>query len=474
MVLLFYTACQIARPMAYIWNLQLPPTLGTWTQQSRPAKSAGRATLITTTLRAAVEVVLPIGVAAALLATIPTPPSMLNLSPIARHGWLRIDGTQIIDEYGQPAALHGVSLFWSQWQPEYWNYNTVKWLRDDWNASLIRAAMGVEVDVDGFLAHPAREQNKVDRIVQAAIANGVYVLIDWHVEQIRQGTDVDTNSTDSGGHDKVHRLAAQSFFADMSQRYGDHPNVLYELWDEPTNESWAEEIKPYYEATVSTIRAGEQAARRRRQPTIAEKTQGLIILGTRHYSADVDDAAEDMVEGENLAYALHFYQLGTPKDREWFRVRTWNALARGAPIFVSEWGSSACAQGSSEIDAHESLLWLSFLEAHNISSANWAIGAKYESCSLLLPGASATGGWPLAQVSPAGQFIRSYMREELSLPTSSGCAGHICPPCSGFSFDECMTGNSTLHCGYCDFCCQQGGDPSNTSNGTDQSRLVLV
>eukprot|EP00928_Gymnodinium_smaydae_P036947 TRINITY_DN25737_c0_g1_i1.p1 TRINITY_DN25737_c0_g1~~TRINITY_DN25737_c0_g1_i1.p1 ORF type:complete len:1396 (+),score=159.09 TRINITY_DN25737_c0_g1_i1:31-4218(+) len=473
MILLFYTACQLARPMFYIWNNQYLLSLScNPCRRCRPTKTSRGSTWATTTLRASVEVAMPVLVAAALLSTKPTQPSQLNLSPIARHGWLNIRGTQIIDEYGGHAALRGVSLFWSQWQPEFWNFETVKWLRDDWNISLIRAAMGVEVEVDGYIKNPSLEKKKVERVVQAAIANGVYVIIDWHVEQIRRGTDVHPNSTDIGGHDKVHKKFALNFFAEMSEKYGDHPNILYELWDEPTAENWKDEIKPYYEETVSIIRSGEQAARRRRDPTIAPKTQGVIILGTRHYSADVDDASRDMLAGENLAYALHFYQVGTPKDREWFRVRTWNALARGAPIFVSEWGSSACSQGAEEIDEQETLLWLSFLREFNISSANWAVSAKGESCSLLRSGAAATGHWAAEQIAPAGHFIRAFMRGEVEVPAGAGCAGHICPACVAFSYTECMQGNSTEHCGYCNFCCQ--GHPSLTRAAAMSPRALDI
>lgn len=185
-------------------------------------------------------------------------------------------------------------------------------------------------------------------------------------------------------------------------------------------------------------------------------------MGTRHYAADVDDASEDPVRGDNLAYSLHFYQIGMPKDREWFRVRTWNALSRGVAVFASEWGSSACTATVDDIDTAESLLWLSFLEEHSISSVNWAISDKSESCSLLRPGASTNGYWPAESVSPAGSFIRGYMRRELKPPSGGGCAGHICVPCSQFSMDSCLAGNGTAQCGYCNWCC--GGDVSpNTS-----------
>ncbi|KAL3070697.1 hypothetical protein niasHS_016971 [Heterodera schachtii] len=47
-------------------------------------------------------------------------------------------------------ALHGNSLFWSQWYPQFWNATTLKALKCTWNANVVRAAMGV--DQGGYLS----------------------------------------------------------------------------------------------------------------------------------------------------------------------------------------------------------------------------------------------------------------------------------------------------------------------------------
>ena len=70
-----------------------------------------------------------------------------------------------------------MSLFWSQWIPKYYTANTVKWLRDDWKITVVRAAMAVKPD--GYEKNPDKERNKVIAVVDAAIHLGIYVIIDY-------------------------------------------------------------------------------------------------------------------------------------------------------------------------------------------------------------------------------------------------------------------------------------------------------
>ncbi|HOK52757.1 MAG TPA: cellulase family glycosylhydrolase [Bacteroidales bacterium] len=99
-------------------------------------------------------------------------------TPVEKHGFLRVDGNRIVDQHGQVVQLRGMSLCWSQWFPRHYNYETVKWLRDDWHCDVVRAAMAVEWD--GYLSHPDLEQGKIETVVHAAIELGIYVIIDWH------------------------------------------------------------------------------------------------------------------------------------------------------------------------------------------------------------------------------------------------------------------------------------------------------
>ncbi len=84
-------------------------------------------------------------------------------TPVEKFGKLKVVGNKIVDQQGNPVQLRGMSLFWSQWIGKYYNYETVKWLRDDWNCSVVRAAMAV--DNGGYATNPEAEKYKVIAVV---------------------------------------------------------------------------------------------------------------------------------------------------------------------------------------------------------------------------------------------------------------------------------------------------------------------
>jgi endoglucanase len=307
----------------------------------------------------------------ALFGFLSTPVFAQTQTVVQKYGQLRVQGNRIVDQSGTPVQLRGMSLYWSQWVPKYWNVNTVRWLRDDWKITVIRAAMGVNGTSDGYLVNPTAERDKVIAVVDAAIQLGIYVIIDWH----------DHTASD-------HRAEAQAFFADMAQRYGNTPNVLYELWNEPLAVSWSGVIKPYHQALVSTIR--------QRDP------DNIIICGTRNWSQEVDEAAADPVSGTNIAYTLHFY---ANTHKQFLRDKAQSALNRGAALFVTEYGTTD-ATGKGTVNAAETRTWWSFLDQNKIGHANWSVADIPESSAALVSGASANGGWTLSQIKESGQLVR--------------------------------------------------------------------
>jgi endoglucanase len=51
------------------------------------------------------------------------------------------------------------------------------------------------------------------------------------------------------------------------------------------------------------------------------------------------------------------------------------------------------------------------MEAGHLSWVNWNVTDKQETTALMLPGAPANGGWTQDQLTPAGIYIRSVLRE---------------------------------------------------------------
>ena len=298
--------------------------------------------------------------------------------PVAVHGALSVEGTKIVDKDGQVVSFAGNSMFWSNtfFEAErFYNPNVVSWLEQDWNSTIFRAAMGVE-DPFGYLDEPEANLSRIRTVVDAAIANGVYVIIDWHSHNAEQYPN-----------------EAIAFFEMMARDYGDHPNVIYEIYNEPIHVSWSNDVKPYAERVIRAIRAIDP--------------DNLIIVGSPTWSQDVDVASRDPIRGfDNIAYTLHFY---AATHREELRVKARTAIANGIALFVTEWGTvEASADG--EVD-HESVdEWMTFCEENDLSHCNWSVHDKLEGASILRRGASSDGGWGAGDLTESGLTVREIIR----------------------------------------------------------------
>lgn len=281
---------------------------------------------------------------------------------------------------GRPGSIAGMSLFWSNnnWGGDkFYNADVVRWLKRDWNIKLIRAAMGVGTEPGGYIQSPGPNRQRVQTIVNAAIENDLYVIIDWHAHEAEN-----------------YRDQAIAFFTDMARQYGQYNNVIYEIYNEPLqNTSWDNTIKPYAERVIAAIRAIDP--------------DNLIIVGTRSWSQRVDEAAANPIRNyPNIAYTLHFYA-GTHKQA--IRNYATTALNNGIPLFVTEWGTTD-ASGDGAVDVAETRIWMDFLRTNNISHANWALNDKAEGSAALRPGASVTGGWSDTNLTASGRLVRDYIR----------------------------------------------------------------
>jgi endoglucanase len=297
---------------------------------------------------------------------------------------------------GQPRSVSGNSLFWDIWGFEkYYNGSTVGWLASDWKSKLVRAAIAVEEGgADSVLANPGLHKARVKAVVDAAVANDMYVIIDWHTHHV--GGNI-TN-------------AAISFFTEMAQTYKNTPNVIFEIFNEPWNDVyWDSQIKPYALQVIPAIRN--------------TGAKNLIIVGTRSWSQEVGEAAANRITGyENIAYTLHFY---AGSHGQWLRDKAKGALDSGIPLFVTEWGS-VNADGNGGVNSGETWAWVDFMKKNNISNANWAVSDKAEGASALTPNTGASG-WTNNQLTASGALAKDIISHWPQAggsdnPPNPGCA----------------------------------------------------
>ena len=302
-------------------------------------------------------------------------------TPVEVHGKLSIDGTDIVDKNGEKFQLKGVSTHGLAWFPEYVNKDSFQTFRDDWNANLIRLAM-YTAESGGYCSDGNKDNLKslVDDGVEYATELGMYVIIDWHIL--------------SDNNPQTNEDEAISFFDEMSAKYADYDNVLYEICNEPNGSTTWADVKTYAEDVIPVIRANDDDA--------------IIIVGTPTWSQDVDQAAADPIEGyDNIAYTVHFYA-ATHKENIRDKVKT--AHDSGLCVFISEF--SICdASGNGGIDYDSADDWFEMIDDYNISYAGWNISNKAETSAFIDSSCTKTSGWSDDDYTDTGIWLKNKMSE---------------------------------------------------------------
>lgn len=297
-----------------------------------------------------------------------------NMAIPSVAGKLQVKGAQLVSQTGSAVQLRGVSTHGLAWFPGYVNQEFFQELHDGWGANVVRLAM-YTAEYGGYCTGGDQTAllDLIDRGVAAATAADVYVIIDWHILS-------DANPLDN-------KDAALAFFQTVSARYADTNNVLYEICNEPNGQTTWENVKAYASEVIPVIRANDPSA--------------VIICGTPTWSQDVDKAAADPLNFDNIMYALHFYA-ATHKDD--LRNKLESAHAEGLPIFVSEFGICD-ASGSGRIDYDSAAAWIALMDRQNISYCCWNLSNKDEASALFLPSCTKTSGFSATDLSAEGTWL---------------------------------------------------------------------
>ena len=328
---------------------------------------------------------------------------------VQRHGQLKVVGNKIKDECDRNVQLRGMSFFWSQWPgKEYYTNGVVKKLRDDWKATIVRAALAVRPgDGEDYLSKPNVNKNRITTVADAAVEHGIYVIIDWHAHPNRVNE-------------------AKAFFAEMAQKYKGVPNVIYEIWNEPIGDygnsaaqnMWDNELKPYAEQVIAAIRDHDK--------------NNIIVMGTPFYCQYPNVAVNNKITRDskgrttkNIAYTIHAY---AGAHGATVRNQAQQALDGGLALIMTECGRVGTNYGpNNNIDQAEWDRWEKWMDDNKISWCKWSMSNKNEVSSSLVPGAPTNGNWNInTHLTNEGRWNRNKLRNKnANLPSvcSNGGGG---------------------------------------------------
>ena len=156
-------------------------------------------------LKKIIPCVLALTVAPAFSAAVDAVPK--KVGPVSYYGAIHTSGGKIIGaKNNQEAMLRGMSLFWSDATGlPYYKKDVISWAVDNLKMDVFRFAMGITCYsstqqksngcVDSadslfngysYASAPESYMATVDKMVEAAIENDVYIIIDWHVHLLSQ------------------------------------------------------------------------------------------------------------------------------------------------------------------------------------------------------------------------------------------------------------------------------------------------
>lgn len=317
---------------------------------------------------------------------------------------LQVKGTQLYAGEEQ-VCFNGISYGWHNIWPRFYNEESVATLKNDWNVKIVRAAIGSD-DIaksdnpgihGGYKEEPEYALEHLYKVIDGAIANDMYVIVDFH------------------SHVTYKELAGE-FFSAVATKYKGVPNVIYELYNEPVcfsfedgrenkyedlgnpeamNAYW-QNLKDYAEYVIGKI-------------TAIDDSKPLILMGCPSWDQRIDLPMNDPITCyDNLMYTVHFYA-ATHKDD--LRAATEAAINAGTPVFISE--CAACeASGDGPMDMESWAEWDALAKKYGVSMMTWSVSDKVETCSMFTKEASSGGPWGEEVIKPWGSIVRDWTRNK--------------------------------------------------------------
>ena len=319
---------------------------------------------------------------------------------------------------GAEVQVKGMSLYWSSGEAaatDYYSEAAIDNLVSSMNVQIVRFVMGISESWDnnrGYLSGGAeRQKTYLNAVVNAAVKNDIYVIIDWHSHQAENQTS-----------------SAVEFFEWAAKTYGGYDNVIFEVYNEPIG-SWGEGAASSYWPTIKNYAESVIAA-------IRKHSDNLVVVGTPYYDQYPSVAITNAINDKNVAYTFHYYAASHSTGTE--GANAVRAMNGGLSVFVTEWGTGT-ADGAGSVNQGVNDSWQTWMNTHKLSWANWSASHIGEGSAAFVGGSSATN----FVYSTSGNLVKGYLAGNPT--TYTACSG---TPVSSSSI---ASSSSALPSGYTDY-----------------------
>ena len=261
-----------------------------------------------------------------------------QLAPMSLH----TKGKTVLDASGKRVWLYGVNIASLEWSTTGENIEeSVNRAINDWKVNLIRLPLAQNCwfgkmtnQTDGGAAYRAL----VDKLVATCAAGRVYINLDLHWSDAGQWVNEGGKSGQHSMPDKHSVL----FWQDLATRYKNQPNVIFDLYNEPRDVSFAlwrdggtvtERPDRKKKSGAAKVVYEAPGLQQLYDTVRATGATNVVAVAGLDWGYDLSGVLRGYrIKGFNLIYETHPY----PEKKDWdvsFGETSWKY-----PVYMGEWG----------------------------------------------------------------------------------------------------------------------------------------
>jgi len=290
---------------------------------------------------------------------------------------LKVVGTKVVNNKGEPVLLRGVNAAGLEWTSDGQGHilKTVDIAIKDWHADVIRLPLSQDrwfgkapEQTDGGKSYRALVQQAVD----TCATQRCYIILDLHWSDCGQwGANIGQHSLPDSN--------SIAFWQDLAPVYANHPAVLFDLYNEPHDVSWNVWLDggPITD-TPNGRRTGPpkqfQAVGMQQLFNAVRATgaKNVVIVGGLDWAYDFSGilAGRQITDpnGNGVIYANHCYDNKHDSVDTW--IRNMEQASAKLPVMVTEFGGNSGP--SHEVPSDNWLLHvMRALDEHHWSWTAW-------------------------------------------------------------------------------------------------------
>jgi endoglucanase len=288
-----------------------------------------------------------------------------KLAPMRLH----TQGIQVLDANNQPVHLYGVNIASLEWRTDGDHVReSVNRAIQDWKVNLIRLPLAqdrwfgkMKGQTDGGASYRAIVDNLVDI---CAVAHA-YIDLDLHWSDCGKWVN-------EGGKLGQHNMPDQNsviFWRDLATRYKNFPNVIFGLYNEPHDVSWAAwrnggtvtDVPARWNSDQTRTTYDAVGMQKLYDTVRATGAQNVVTIGGLEWAYDLSGVLHGYaITGTNYVYETHPY----PNKTDWDKC--FGAVSRQYPIYIGEWGFGGRNSGGTNGLAYAQRL-MNYANQHHIS-----------------------------------------------------------------------------------------------------------